>query len=532
MPHFYADVHCHSTAKPFFTQKGGANGRLDIFKSAPNNINSWLLSRLKKVIEKASEIKLSTQSNFDALFEGGHRVVVVALTPPEKGFFVINQHDDNFIDDFLKTLVSVQEVPFTGTIRESVVNALTGFSTEDIQFCKFTATHYYNHLLKPEYEFLKSFNGKQGKGGYTMRIVKSFTEIETALTNDPNTLCIVISVEGAHSFHHIPGFLDLLQNQTTTHKNDQDNFTGLQDYENNIEDIKRWEHPPFFITFNHHQWNGLGGHARSMNKLMTKLINQEEGINLGINALGKQVIKRLLSNTNGKRILIDIKHMSPRSRRDYYDLLASPEIPGGDTIPIICSHCGVVTKRTTLVEMIDLADNHDWQELDTSDNYLHECSINLCAEDVLKIFASKGLMGIQLDEKRIAGKGIIKIIQKKEGVQVEEVNRQYASVVVANLLRVVQIVNKPEAWDILCIGSDFDGLINHLDCCSSSIEIPKLESFMLDVLNNGTDIKQDGFNYSISAAEIWRLLFGLTPEEAMEKVFYKNVEAFLKANFK
>lgn len=531
MAHFYADIHCHATTKPFYTQKGPEQDRLDVFGFAQNKINSWLLRRLRSVIENISEIRLSTQSNFDSLFEGGHRIAMVSLTPPESGFFVINQKDDPAITDAIKTLVSIQKVPYTGTVKDSVANAITGFSIEDIQFCKHAVKSYYHHLLKPEYEFLESFDGKKGKGGYTMKLVNSFAEIEAVLAADADTLCILLSIEGTHSLSLAPAFFDVMRNQTTSHKNDPDNFTGLQDFENNINDLKQWKHTPFWITFYHHQWNGLGGQARSLNKLMSTLINQEEGINLGINALGKQVIKRILSKQNGKRILIDIKHMSPRSRIDYYHLLSSGEIPDGDIIPIICSHTGVVTKRNTLDEMVDLSDNHDWEELEVEDNYLHECSINLCSEDVMKIFESKGLIGIQLDEKRIAGKEIIKVIQKKEGVQVEEVNRQYACVVLANLLRVVQIVNQKEGWDILCIGSDFDGLINHLDCCPSSADVPKLESFMLDVLNSGNDIAQAGFNYSISAAEIQRLLFGLTPEEAMEKVFYKNFENFLRRNF-
>ena len=531
MAHFYADIHCHSTTKPFYTQKGPAEDRLDVFGFAQNKINSWLLSRLKSVLENISEIRLSTQANFDSLFEGGHRIAIVSLTPPETGFFVINQKDDPAITDALKTLVSIQEVPYTGTVKDGVVNALTGFSKEDIQFCKHAVKSYYQHLLKPEYEFLETFDGKKGKGGYTMKLVNSFGEIDAALAADKSTLCIVLSIEGTHSLSLAPAYFDVMRNQTTSHKNDADNFTGLQDFENNINDLKKWKHPPFCITLYHHQWNGLGGHARSLNKLMSTLINQEEGINLGLNALGKEVIKRLLSKENGKRILIDIKHMSPRSRKDYYNMLASGQISGGDTIPLICSHTGIVTKRSTIDEMIDLADNHDWEELAATDNYLHECSINLCAEDVKKIFDSKGLIGIQLDEKRIAGKEIIKIIQKKEGVQVEEVNRQYACVVLANLLRVVQIIDRQEGWDILSIGSDFDGLINHLDCCPSSVEVSKLEGFMLDVLNSGTDISQAGFNYRLPAAEIQRLLFGLTPEEAMEKVFYKNAENFLRNNF-
>jgi hypothetical protein len=66
---------------------------------------------LKSVLENISEIRLSTQANFDSLFEGGHRIAIVSLTPPETGFFVINQKDDPAITDALKTLVSIQEVP-------------------------------------------------------------------------------------------------------------------------------------------------------------------------------------------------------------------------------------------------------------------------------------------------------------------------------------------------------------------------------------------------------------------------------------
>lgn len=94
-------------------------------------------------------------------------------------------------------------------------------------------------------------------------------------------------------------------------------------------------------------------------------------------------------------------------------------------------HSGVVSKRNSLDEMIELADKKDWQELDdlkdeSLKNFLHECSINLCAEDVWNIFNSTGLIGIKLDKKRIAGKEIIKIIQNKENKNEDEKNLLYA----------------------------------------------------------------------------------------------------------
>lgn len=202
-----------------------------------------------------------------------------------------------------------------------------------------------------------------------------------------------------------------------------------------------------------------------------------------------------------------------------------------ENIPIICSHTGICTKKLTIEEMIELSDTTDWDELDDTSNFLHECSINLCAEDIANIFNSNGLIGIQLDEKRIAGKEIIKIIQQKEGITVDEVNMQYAKVVLANMLRIVQVLNKKEAWDIISIGSDFDGLINHLNCCQSSAEVPVLEKYMLKVLKGKTDISQEGFNYRLTAGEIQTLMFGMQPQDILEKVFYSNAVNFLKNSF-
>ncbi len=533
MPHPFADIHCHSTTKPFLTQRGPEEFRFTPFEFAENHINSWLLSRLKREIEKATEIRLATQSNFDNLYAGGHRVVIISLTPPEKGFFTMNQADDTFWDDAFKTLLAVQQVPYTGTIKASVINAFTGFCEEDIDYGKYITTSYFKDLLVPEYEFLKTFDGKKGKDGYTLHLTGSYTEIENILQNDPNSLCVVLSIEGMHSLYYVPGFGDLLNNQTTTHKNEPPNFTPLAKYLLNIDTVKSWEHPPFFITLYHHIWNGLGGHARSLNRLMTKLINQEEGINNGINDLGKEVIRRLLfAKNNAKRILLDVKHMSPRSRKDYYNMLLTEAELKDEAIPVICSHGSVVSKRKTLDEMVLLSDNDDWNELDDSTNFLHECSINLCEEDVQMIFKTKGIIGIQLDEKRIAGIEIIKIIQNKVPENEDEVNQQYAKVVLANMFRIVQIIQQKEAWDIIAIGSDFDGLINHLDCCPSAADVPTLEQLMLQFLNSDVAIEQAGFNYSIPKAEMQALMFGLSPQQIMEKVFYNNAVAFLKNNYK
>ena len=87
--------------------------------------------------------------------------------------------------------------------------------------------------------------------------------------------------------------------------------------------MKQWEFVPFYISLNHHFWNGLAGHAKSLMKLIGTIVSQEEGINEGLKGMGEEVIKLLLKKTNGPRILIDIKHMSPKCRKDFYAFIIS-----------------------------------------------------------------------------------------------------------------------------------------------------------------------------------------------------------------
>ena len=43
----------------------------------------------------------------------------------------------------------------------------------------------------------------------------------------------------------------------------------------------------------------------------------------GITKIGKKVIHKLLDNSEGNRILIDVKHLSIMARKKYYEILAA-----------------------------------------------------------------------------------------------------------------------------------------------------------------------------------------------------------------
>lgn len=525
---FNIDIHCHPSGKPYMS--GRSNPLHTPFESYDNEVQAWLLSRLTKQLEKISQVRLATQSNFDNLNKGNVRVIIASLTPLEKAFLVSNLKPDSFINDNLKALVTETQTPWEDTIKSKVVNALTGFAVDDIDFAKKSMKNYFHDGLVPEYNYLTKFDAEQNKAKeYTIKFVKNYQAIEDTLNADAAVICIIISIEGAHTLgSQVPNMAFLRRDQGQSHKNDPDDFTTLIEYVNNIEAMKQWDFVPLFISLNHHFWNGLGGHAKSLMKLIGTIVSQSEGLNEGLKEMGKEVIDLLLKKTNGPRILIDIKHMSPRCRKEFYTYIQTKYWNKNDKFPLICSHTGVVSKCRTLDALIVQDDD---AELHDSNNYLHENSINLCEEDVLIIAETNGLIGIQLDEKRVAGNNIIEIIKNNKQLGSADLRRQYVKVLFANLFEIVKTVNSKKGWDIICIGSDYDGLINHLDFYPTTAEMPVLRNDMLEFLNNPEEISQPGFNYSVQLPEIKRLMFGLTADEIIEKIFAGNVMMFLKNNF-
>ena len=526
---FNVDIHCHPTGKPYMS--GRSNPLHTPFESYDNDIQSWLLSRLKKQIEKISEVRLATQSNFDNLHLGNVRVAVISFTPLEKAFLMSNLKPDSFLNDNIKDLVIEREVPWEDTIKTKVINALTGFNLDDVDFCKKSMVNYFQEGLLPEYRYAIKYHGQKNKGGtYTIKFVRNYAEIEAELTANSKTICLITSIEGGHTLESkVPNMAFLRRDQNSNHKKDPVDLSRLIEYVDNIAAMKQWEYPPLFITVNHHFWNGLGGHAKSLVKLVGTIVSQSEGVNVGLKEMGKEVIKLLLKKNNGPRIFIDIKHMSPLCRKEFYEFIKTAYWNKNDKFPLICSHTGVVTKGKTLDALIKQDDD---AELIDGTNYLHENSINLCEEDIKVIAATNGLVGIQLDEKRIAGKNIITVIKKNKQLGSEALRLQYVKVLFANIFEIVKAVNNKKGWDLISIGSDYDGLINHLDFYPTAAEMPVLREDMLAFLKKPEEISQPGFNYTLPLAEIKRLQFEYTPTEIIQKIFCDNVMTFLKANFK
>jgi microsomal dipeptidase-like Zn-dependent dipeptidase len=525
---FNIDIHCHSSLKAFMS--GRHNHAHTPFESFTNEIKAWWLKRLGKQIEKKAHLKFATQSNFDNLYKGNVSVVIVSLTPIEKAIFAVDLKATGLLKYILKKLVANSKTPGGSTLKTDIINALTGFNHANIEFTHLQLENYFREGLVAEYDYLTKFNNQQSATeNYRIRFVKNFAEIESNLVAATKTICVILSIEGAHTLSgKAPHINQIHNNQGKSHQQDLPDFSSLQDYAKNIAEMKKWDFAPFYITLNHLFWNGLAGHAKSLGNPFGKIVSQAEGINEGLKEMGKEVIKLLLDTRNGPRILLDIKHMSPQCRKNFYAFIKTDYWSRNDKFPLICSHTGVVSKKRTLDS---LAKQDDEAELNNRGNFLDESSINICEEDILLIAETGGLIGLQLDESRMAGNQIISIIKKNKKKDSSQLRKQYIKVMFANIFEIINTVKTKDAWNLLSIGSDFDGFIRHFDCYPTTAELPVLRNDMLAFLKNPEEISQEGFNYRLPLPAIKNLMFDLSPETIIEKIFAGNVMAFLRKHF-
>lgn len=512
-----ADIHCHLTFKPFYrdtwTNAGEPTFSVQKFwGEIHNECEGQLTNTLANAFAK--EVVKHSQCNFDRLCRSGHKLVFASLFPIEKPFIDTNQYAAIGPDDALKILQCLIGI-----------NRHLADDLEDVDD--------YMWLLQKEYEQFKKLDG-QGSfvAGtddlYKVYFADNWQEIESNLANSKR-IGVVLTIEGVQSLCPVP-----------VHGQQVD----LAQIKQNITFIKQnWAPPPLFITFCHHFWNGLAGHAESIKDEleMAGVFNQNYGRSESINAQGYEVIDALLEKKeNERRILIDIKHFSAKSRKAFYQHMNANYAASGDNVPIMCSHTGV-SSYLTLDDQITAEENDAYKNVDKT-SFLHEWSINLCAEDVHEIYKSGGLIGLQMDFKRLCGKKVAKkaYTKNRSPEKMAEEKALSVKIVVANILTMVKYASgvipneedKHRAWDIVCIGSDNDGLVNALKDFQTSAELPDLIEEIRNYLNNPDDIrnpvKQGDAAIVIRGTDTHILKFGLTTDEIIDKITFGNVRNFLE----
>jgi microsomal dipeptidase-like Zn-dependent dipeptidase len=470
------DIHAHPTLRAYNSRFDA--GQRNIWEKTYNAAPETSIGRWARM--KSREILKESQANLNSYASAKARVVFDALYPLEKGFL-----------DFRR----VPKLMLGRKAGDEILQAVTGFEAHQIQAMR-RSKDYFGELMG-QYAFLSKGQGASPCGQHHYRLANNWSDVQDILKGDDHTIAVVVTIEGAHAFNcglpHTRG------------------YTGpvAQQLMENIGTAKAWRHAPFFVTFSHHFYNELCGHARSFKPGAYQAVNQKEGIGDGFTPIGRQVAAALLSRDNGRRILIDVKHMSISGRKEYYAMLAEYKRQG-DHIPIVCSHTGMndfATMGASKRRKDKLRKNRG--------SHFHNWAINLSAEEIRLISQSGGMIGLMVDKGLLGSQATVAAIESIADAHARKDG--FMELVARNLFHAVQAVGDRSAWDMLALGSDYDGMIAHIEGYPTAASLPNLRQDLVDFIER----KQYG-------RPLW---FGMEPVELITKVMSANALNFMEKHF-
>ncbi len=285
-----------------------------------------------------------------------------------------------------------------------------------------------------------------------------------------------------------------------------------------------WQDTPFAIALAGNFHNTYCGHTSILPEPCRLLYDQRKGKDLGIlQDSAYDVIRELLAldenlePTKSKRILIDVRHMSPASRQVYYHSIIKKhnDQPANQQrkIPIMASQVGY-SGIDSLDEMVRNANEGKEKEGFRSKGFL-AWGYNLSDEDVIAVFHSDGLINIAND-RRLLGEdqqSWISQLDFKPIVRVRSLNLMKRTI--RHFVRIAFdyfLPNQLKVWDILSFQPQLSMSAN---ANSSSLVLPweTVEEDMLEIL---TSLKRE--------EPLW---FGsYKPETVARKICYENAAKF------
>ncbi len=489
----FADLHIHPFLRPLAEE---------YTNPASKEADLWYQD-LPKPKERDDFRPKYTASDFTSLAQGNVKIAFVAHYSIEQQWF---------------------DSVSTGVIIDLLTMYATGYKKKYIDYVQSPEYNYFKQFMTERKLLEKAINNPKTLKingqikQITAKIPQNIDELQQFLSED-NTLIIIPTIEGVSSIFK--------GNKNVAYNID------IQELKQTIRFLKNSPHTPFFITFSHHFYNGLAGHSVSIfsyNKIIDKLedilFQQREGTTLELTPEGQDIVKYLLSigeyKNSGKRILIDIKHMNVRSREKFYQIVLqhNDENPD-DKIPIIASHVAYSGQRT-FAQLQKIAEK-DVDMFLASKGDLDEADINLCDDDVVKIFASEGIIGINLDERILANKKICDQAKEYKN-NLPEMRLFWAKQIVKNItgmgkaiVETPYLTNKSRLWDTFAIGSDFDGFINPVDGFITEMEMDELQDFLAQALALDDFFKKHSF--------------GLTAAQVANKIMFENARNFLLKHY-
>ncbi|MEO6718869.1 MAG: hypothetical protein ABIN67_00845 [Ferruginibacter sp.] len=502
--HFFADLHCHPGIKAY--ARSFRDNPPGIQSPRPGHPSSIWRTDSPSLFDKLKNMVVSLtnfiQSDGASLLRGRVAVVCLSFYPQEKGFFV-NKAGSGLLSDTLTKLASE-----FGQERIDHIQAMDSY-WEDLKM----ETAF---LLDRENARVK-VDGKM----VTYTIARSYADIEQAQREEElgeSMIVFIPTIEGGHIFDQV---MDSTVPWDTHPKGvADDRMDLLVERVRHLRDSTDGVLRPAFITIAHHFWNGLCGHAPSLGSIIKCIVDQKNGVGQGLTEAGREVIRELLKERTGPDgvkvppIAVDIKHMSRKSREEYF-LLLDNEFPNR-VIPIIASHAGV-----TGIPAPGLAP----QTPAAQEGLFMTDDINLFDDEILRIGQTGGLFGIQLDERRI---GSVTALREARGhIRRRDILYAWAKLVWNQVRHIAELLdmNGLYAWDVQALGSDFDGLIDPINGYWTARNIDNLDDYLL----------KHAFNYlkevKMKCPLIQDRNKGISPEEVVDRVMTSNILSFLSRHY-
>lgn len=483
--------------------------------------------------EQGNETAFGAPHDFGAA--AGVRLMVVTLSPPEKGFFTGVPHGKIDRAGIREISRALQHDGNEAAL--ALLERLTGQRPQgDDAFLRplHTALHRIQHFQSNRYDYFQElvneyrfYLNTAHADSPPFRLLKD--KSTTDETPDPK---VIFAIGGIHALgvgnpeddHARPGE-PRLDVRMGTLKQRIRQLKG----EEPLDDGTWWTHRPLYITLAQHFCNTLFGHAPTFRSPAHLLYHQTRFLGHSMQRPhGLDVIKELLGlsielhPTQSKRILIDISHLSAASRLDFYKHIIRPFNQRHEyrhlKIPVVASRAAY--SGLDRLEELAARERQEAPGQVPRENGFVATSLNLTDEDVIEIFNSRGLLGLTLDKHQLGAEEPMrwwKLTLKSE-------TRVSDHALKRNLRQLVAIpfaygLDSPlQIWDRLCIGTGFEQFTVPLDRYPGVNQLATLEEDLVKIL---TALYHE--------EPLW--LGSYRPERLARKLCYENVMEFVKRNY-
>lgn len=500
MPFF--DFHLHPVLKSILSENNSSKGLKKLSPWVPID-----KSRIPFIMKCCTEFPyiLESQGNLSQLVASDCNFVCIALYIPEKDILTASLISDS------------EKGPLGIYLQEDKVNDIINGNP-------------YKLLRTDDWSTLTNAT----QFGITNKKVKPIKMRSDYNENDTSTIHAVFSVEGCHTLS-----------------------SALQNFDvdaiiSNLDDL-RSKVAVLSLNITHMEQSPLCNQAYGM------LFLSNDGFKPTGNRFSPDGIK-ILQHCYANKIMIDIKHLSLGSRQHLYKLRQSPEFKNINQ-PIVCTHAGFTGISIEEIPDYIFASRKNqmkgytvlWQgkPVKYGDNprpSFNASSINLYDEDIVEILNSGGMIGLSMDKRILGyqefemetngrdefptqteyisnkeealffGTGNVEIGKAFEDMQdkvmqwdeIEEggvidpaLSSYHLKHFMGHIIHVIEVAKKynyeiSSALNQICIGSDFDGLINPVWICSTvnSLEYFKsqFEEQFISFANNSNVQLPDKFD--------------------------------------